>query len=45
MVAYSGPFTAQYRNQLEEEWYLKIVSLGVKVAPKITMKEILEDPV
>jgi hypothetical protein len=45
MVAYSGPFTALYRNSLEEEWYNKINELGVKVAEKITMKEILEDPV
>lgn len=45
MVAYSGPFTALYRNSLEEEWYTKINELGVKVAEHITMKEILEDPV
>jgi dynein heavy chain len=45
MVAYSGPFTALYRNQLETEWYTKISELGVKVADHITMKEILEDPV
>jgi dynein heavy chain len=45
MVAYSGPFTAQYRQQLEEEWFNKIESLGIKVANRITMKEILEDPV
>ena len=45
MVAYSGAFTAQYRAQLEEEWNVKITSLGVKITPKISMKEILEDPV
>lgn len=45
MVAYSGPFTAQYRAQLEEQWSAKIVELGIKIAPKVSMKEILEDPV
>jgi dynein heavy chain, axonemal len=45
MVAYSGPFTAQYRTQLEDEWYEKISALGIKVADHVTMKEILEDPV
>lgn len=45
MVAYSGPFTAQYRTQLEEQWSAKITELGIKIAPKISMKEILEDPV
>lgn len=45
MVAYSGAFTSQFRSQLEAEWNKKISSLGVKIAPKISMKEILEDPV
>lgn len=45
MVAYSGPFTAQYRQALEEQWFNKIQSLGIKIADHITMKEILEDPV
>jgi dynein heavy chain len=45
MVAYSGPFTAQYRQALELEWYNKITELGVKIATNISMKEILEDPV
>jgi dynein heavy chain len=45
MVAYSGPFTAQYRAQLEEQWSAKIIELGIKIAPKVSMKEILEDPV
>jgi len=45
MVAYSGPFTAKYRTELELEWFNKISSLGIKIADHITMKEILEDPV
>jgi len=45
MIAYSGPFTAKFRTELEAEWNEQIVSLGVKVTPKISMKDILEDPV
>ena len=45
MVAYSGPFTALYRTQLEDEWFSQITKLGIKIADHITMKEILEDPV
>lgn len=45
MIAYSGPFTAKFRTELEAEWNEQITSLGIKVSPKITMKEILEDPV
>jgi dynein heavy chain len=45
MVAYSGPFTAKYRTELENEWFDKISSLGIKIADHISMKEILEDPV
>lgn len=45
MVAYSGPFTAKYRTELEVEWWEKICSLNIKVQERVTMKEILEDPV
>lgn len=45
MIAYSGPFTAKFRAELEAGWNEKISSLGIKVTPKITMKDILEDPV
>jgi len=45
MIAYSGPFTAKFRMELEAEWNDNISSLGIKVTPKITMKDILEDPV
>ena len=45
MIAYSGPFTAKYRADLEEEWYQKIKQLGIKVSEGVSMKKIMEDPV
>lgn len=45
MIAYSGPFTAKFRMELEAEWNEQICALGTKVTPKITMKDILEDQV
>jgi dynein heavy chain len=45
MVAYAGPFTAQYRQELEAEWRKGITALGVTLLPGISMKALLEDPV
>lgn len=45
MIAYSGPFTAKYRSELESEWYTKIKQLGIKVSEGVSMKKIMEDPV
>lgn len=45
MIAYSGPFTAIYRSQLETEWQKKISQLGIKVSEGVSMKKIMEDPV
>lgn len=45
MIAYSGPFTAQYRSQMEADWYKKIANLGIKVSEGVAMKKIMEDPV
>jgi len=45
MVAYSGPFTAKFRAELEAEWHAKITQLGVKVSDGVSMKKIMEDPV
>jgi dynein heavy chain len=45
MVAYSGPFTALFRQELEEEWRQGITARGVAVMEGITMKKIMEDPV
>jgi dynein heavy chain len=45
MIAYSGPFTAKYRTELESDWYQKISGLGIKVSEGVSMKKIMEDPV
>lgn len=45
MIAYSGPFTALYRSDLEKEWAQKISQLGIKVSEGVSMKKIMEDPV
>lgn len=45
MVSYAGPFTAQYRLELEEEWRENIKRLGVKMTPMVTMRGVLGDDV
>jgi dynein heavy chain len=45
MVAYAGPFTAQFRMDLEAEWRKGIVAAGLSILPDISMKALLEDPV
>lgn len=45
MIAYSGPFTAQFRSELEHEWAAKISGLGIKISEGVSMKKIMEDPV
>ena len=38
MVAYSGPFTSKYRQELEAEWRTEIEKLGVTLTKGVTMK-------
>jgi len=45
MVSYAGPFTAQYRLELEEQWRENILRLSVKHTPSVTMKGVLGDDV
>lgn len=45
MVSYAGPFTAQYRLELEEEWRMNIKKLGIKYTPMISMRNVLGDDV
>lgn len=45
MVAYAGPFTAQFRTELEQIWRDKIVELKIDSSEGISMKALLEDPV
>ncbi len=45
MVSYAGPFTAQYRSELEEEWRAQVKKLGIKHTPNISMRNVLGDDV
>ena len=35
MVSYAGPFTSQYRSELEEEWRKNIKRLAIKHTPNV----------
>jgi dynein heavy chain len=45
MVSYAGPFTAQYRAELEEEWRAQVKRLGIKHTHNISMRNVLGDDV
>jgi dynein heavy chain, axonemal len=45
MVSYAGPFTAEYRLELEEKWRKKLKELAIAFSPNISMKEVIGDPV
>jgi len=45
MIVYSGPFTSQYRELLEEMWRNKIKEVGIKFTEGITMKQLLGNDV
>ena len=45
MVSYAGPFTSQYRLELEEEWISHIKRLGIKYFPHVSMRQVLGDDV
>lgn len=45
MVSYAGPFTAQYRLELEEEWRNHIKRLHIKHSPMVSMRNVLGDDV
>jgi dynein heavy chain len=45
MVAYSGAFTAQFRQELEQMWRDNIKLLKIDFYEQVTMKGLLEDPV
>jgi dynein heavy chain, axonemal len=45
MVAYAGPFTSQYRSELEDLWRIKIEALKIPSQKHITMMGLLEDKV
>lgn len=37
MVAYSGSFTAYFRDKMEKDWCQYIASIGIKITPGIKM--------
>lgn len=45
MIAYAGPFTSQYRQELESSWVNNLKELEIKYTMDITMKKFLEIPV
>ncbi len=45
MIAYSGPFTSQYRIELECSWVKNLKQLSIKHTADITMRKFLEIPV
>jgi dynein heavy chain len=45
MVAYSGSFTAYYRNKMEDEWCKYIAKIGIKITSGMKMQTLLQDPV
>ena len=44
-VSYTGPFTSEFRQELEEEWRNKIKELKIRHTPGVSMKEVLGDDV
>ncbi len=45
MVSYAGPFTSQFRAELEDEWRKAIKKIGLKSTNNITMRQVLGDDV
>jgi dynein heavy chain len=45
MISYAGPFTADFREQLESKWRESIKKIGVKITNNITMKAVLGNDV
>ena len=45
MIAYSGPFTAEYRTSMEKGWASRLVEVGLECSSNVTMREFLGVPV
>ncbi|KAL4427402.1 hypothetical protein ABPG74_009674 [Tetrahymena malaccensis] len=45
MIAYSGPFTSNFRQDLEQDWVLNLAQLELEHDTKITMRSFLGEPV
>ncbi len=45
MIAYSGPFTAEYRSRMEKTWSKRLVEIGIEHTENVTMRGFLGVPV
>jgi len=45
MMSYAGPFTADYRDDMETMWRTNIKKFGIKVTQGVTMKKVMGEPV
>lgn len=45
MVAYAGPFTSQFRQQLEKSWIKQLADNNLLFDPAVTMRNFLGIPV
>jgi dynein heavy chain len=45
MVAYSGPFAAEYRTRMEHTWAKRLVEVGISHTKGVTMRSFLGVPV
>ena len=44
-MTYAGPFTSQFRNELESGWLRKLDEIGVLHTPNVNMRSFLGDSV
>lgn len=45
MVSYAGPFSAAYREALEQLWRDNLTRLNVKISPNVTMRQVIGNDV
>lgn len=45
MIAYAGPFTAEYRSRMEKTWASRIQEVGLKCNQGVSMRTFLGVPV
>jgi dynein heavy chain, axonemal len=45
MIAYAGPFTAEYRTRMEKMWAGRIEEVGLQCSKNVNMRDFLGVPV
>lgn len=45
MVSYAGPFSASYREALEQLWRENLTQLNVSISKNVTMRQVIGDAV